>query len=150
MVNRLKSYWEGDPRAGWVDAVLASDDRLGQLRDRLGQLLEKTRDPGWPAYVEATIRIARVLKEPVAPQIREGYSTAAEEELARAARGLGRAPDLASWWTKAVPAAVEAVARLFDDVLVMDPDSSVRAARLALLAAAGQGLTRFWDPVRGG
>lgn len=150
LVNRLKSYWEGDPRAGWVDAVLASDDRLGQLRDRLGQLLEKTRDPGWPAYVEATIRIARVLKEPVAPQIREGYSTAAEEELARAARGLGRAPDLASWWTKAVPAAVEAVARLFDDVLVMDPDSSVRAARLALLAAAGQGLTRFWDPVRGG
>lgn len=148
MLSRLKSSWEGDARLPWIDAVFASDDRLGRLRERLDRISELARDPAWPAYVEATVRIFRVLKDPVPARIREDYPTSAETDLAGAAMALQAAPDVSSWWREPVPWAARAVARLFDEVLVMDPDPAVREARLSLLAAVREGLVRFWDPVR--
>ncbi|MEV5437422.1 glycine--tRNA ligase [Streptomyces sp. NPDC052682] len=123
-----------------VQAVLVHSDRPA-LGDRTLATLE--RHAGTEAFEALTAALQRVVRilpgdSPEGPADRSVLTAPAEMRLAEAAESVrealhDREDDLAALIEVSAPL-VAAINTFFDEVLVMDPDPAVRAARLALLA----------------
>ncbi|QBS41309.1 glycine--tRNA ligase [Nocardia sp. CS682] len=123
-----------------IDAVRPSAHtprRADQLRTEIDQA---RREHGlqFIELVEGLQRIVRILPLGTTASVDSAALTApAERQLIDVVDGLARAGDdrsLVSWVGRAAPLAV-ALREFFDNILVMDNDSSIRAARLGLLAS---------------
>ncbi|MBX5466789.1 MAG: glycine--tRNA ligase subunit beta [Firmicutes bacterium] len=151
IVGRLAYHWQDRWPSEWVMAAVAADDRLGSLPARLERLAAFRRDPGFEGWVTAAKRAARVLSqaaaeaapEPVLPVEAELWAATA----AATAAWSDRPEEWGRWW-EAIPRLAQAVDRLFEAVLVLDPDPAVRARRLGLLRHARAALILPADPER--
>jgi len=90
-----------------------------------------------------------VLKGWTQDNVQPAYLVPAEDRLAKALAEVGQAAGQGfhPWW-HALPEFLSAITSLFEEVLVMDPDPTVRGQRLSLLAACRRELSRYWDPSR--
>ncbi len=86
-------------------------------------------------------RIARDAEDTAYPAAYQGV----ERTLAEKAEACLAVPaeDLSGWW-QAVIATIPVVGAFFEEVLVMDPDPDVRAARLGLVVRVGRALGRCY------
>jgi glycyl-tRNA synthetase beta chain len=146
IVGRLKSFWSEVGLVDGLDAVLAVNDDLNDLIERWEKVQELIKTPVWPSYVAAFKRVDRVLgPEASSLSSQEGFSP--KEAALVEVTGRLQAAALAGveqWWS-AVPEMVQALEAYFEQVLVMDPDLTVRARRLGVLAQVRQALSIFWD-----
>ncbi|MEV7413899.1 glycine--tRNA ligase [Streptomyces sp. NPDC089919] len=123
-----------------VQAVLARADRPAHADRTLAVLAQQVGTDAFDALTAAVQRVVRILPGAApAPAAQPGAVPAAPAELRlaeateAARRALsGREDDLAALIEVSAPL-VAAVDAFFEEVLVMDPDPAVRAARLALL-----------------
>jgi glycyl-tRNA synthetase len=120
-----------------VRAVLPRADRPLVADRDLATLAEKAGEPATARLVEALQRVLRILPA-TAPTQAPGHRLSGRAELALAEEvsavesRLGEDPTLADFLaaTGDLPGRIDT---LFEEVLVMDPDPEVRAARLHLL-----------------
>jgi glycyl-tRNA synthetase beta chain len=147
VLARARAYWGASYRADVVEAAIAGTAPLTSLPARLSQLAARLGRPEFETLA-TTYKRAAHLAGSAAPDRRDRYPEAAEQQLARALEAAERAAggDAADdpYWEAAV-ALGPAVAHFFDQVLVMDPDPDVRARRLGLLAAVAAFLRRGAD-----
>lgn len=147
VAQRLTSYLEVQYPATLVRATLRADLPWSTVPQRISWLQELIQRPGWDAVGVVYKRIDRVLPQELiaAETSRTSYPLEIERALATTAEKLWRDSIAAEdWWEGALRVA-DLVNRLFDEVLVMDPDLTVRERRLALLARVRAGLSRYFD-----
>ncbi len=149
VISRLKSFWADKSQVEAVDALLAKDDVLGTLASRVSEWKQVADSAGWNAYLAGFKRIDRVVRDWNQSHLEPFYGDPQEERLAAATRQAAAASQrgVSSWWA-AMPNVLDGLTELFERVLVMDADLTVRSRRLSLLAACRQELARFWDPSR--
>jgi glycyl-tRNA synthetase len=130
-----------------VQAVLVWADRPSHGDRTLATLERHIDTEAFEALAAAFQRVVRILPEGGVEAADLSLLTApAELRLAESADAVrqalhGREDDLGALIEVSAPL-VEAISAFFDEVLVMDPDPAVRAARLALLTqVAGLGRT---------
>ncbi|MET9871620.1 glycine--tRNA ligase subunit beta, partial [Streptomyces sp. NPDC006386] len=123
-----------------VQAVLVRADRPAQGDRTLAALERHIGSEAFEALTAALQRVVRILpeEESSGDADRSLLTAPAELRLAESAEAVrqamhGREDDLDALVEVSAPL-VEAIGAFFDEVLVMDPDPAVRAARLALLA----------------
>ncbi|MBK8437535.1 MAG: glycine--tRNA ligase [Austwickia sp.] len=129
---------EGVPMA-LVTAVLPSGGAPGRAAAYLGELGELRSDAEFAALVAALVRIGRIVPAGTpagydASLLTQPAETALMAAVSAAVSEGGPAEGVAGYLPGAHGLAA-AVNRFFDDILVMDPDPQVRAARLGLLAS---------------
>lgn len=125
-----------------VQAVLVWADRPAHGDRTLATLERHVGTEAFDGLTAALQRVVRILPADAAEGAdavdRSPLTAPAELRLAESAQAVresltGREDDLAALIEVSAPLVV-AINAFFDDVLVMDPDPAVRAARLALLA----------------
>lgn len=145
--SRLMSEWELRWDPAWLLAVLARDFSWTQLADRLEFIAARHGSPAFDEASQAYKRVARMSRDVSDAVLGDTY-TGIEADLKQAADRAMAVPDgdLAGWW-QAIEALVPRVQQFFEDVLVMDPDPSVRRGRLGLLAYVQSALGRYvaWE-----
>ncbi len=147
VVQRLTSYLETQYPLAMVRATLVTDLPWNTVPKRIGWLQELVQRDRWGDVVASYKRIDRVIppgtrctKPPGGP-----YALEIERTLAELAETLWEGSEApAEWWEGAL-AISDVVNRLFEEVLVMDPDATVRDRRLELLAWVRAGLARYFD-----
>lgn len=147
VVQRLTSYLEAQYPATLVRATLAADLPWSTVPERISWLEDLIQRPGWAEVGVVYKRIDRVLPGDLQAAETSGTSYALEIEgtLATITEKLWRESVAAEDWWEGVLRVTDLVNRLFDEVLVMDPDLTVRERRLALLARVRAGLSRYFD-----
>ncbi|MEU3693098.1 glycine--tRNA ligase [Streptomyces narbonensis] len=122
-----------------VQAVLPWADRPAQGDRTLAALERHIGTPAFAGLTAALQRVIRILPKDVVPGSKDHslLTAPAELRLAQATEAVrtsltGREDDLDAL-TEASAPLVAAVDAFFDEVLVMDPDPALRAARLSLL-----------------
>ncbi|MBB5812300.1 glycine--tRNA ligase [Streptomyces collinus] len=129
-----------------VQAVLVWADRPAHGDRTLATLERHIGSDAFEALAAAFQRVVRILPEDGVEAADASLLTApAELRLAESAQAVrqalqGREDDLGALIEVSAPL-VDAIGAFFDEVLVMDPDPAVRAARLALLTEVA-GLAR--------
>ncbi|CAG7574194.1 glycyl-tRNA synthetase beta chain [Barrientosiimonas humi] len=125
---------EGVP-VGLVNAVQALADAPGTAEQALRDIQQLAGDPQLAPTVEAVQRITRIVPAETAPTYdRALLASDAEDALAVYVEELpDHARDGLPAWLPDAHRLVAPLTTFFDDVLVMDPDEQVRAARLGLL-----------------
>ncbi|GAB49923.1 glycine--tRNA ligase [Mobilicoccus pelagius] len=126
--------------ADLVATVLPAADRPGSLAQALADvttLREGDRADELEALVEALVRIERIVPAGTAATYDAALLTEpAEVELRESLERLASHDDLPGYLAAVGDAGlVPAIARFFDDILVMAKEEDVKAARLGLLAA---------------
>ncbi len=147
VAQRLASYLEVKYPPTLVRATLGADLPWSTVPQRIRWLEELIQRPGWDELRVVYKRIDRVLPTELiaADTSNTSYPLEIERALAIAAENLWRESIAAEdWWEGALTVA-DLVNRLFNEVLVMDPDLTVREHRLALLARVRAGLSRYFD-----
>ncbi len=144
--SRMESFLAETWPASVIAPTLARVFPWTALSERLAFLKGLSRDAVdevSQAY-KRVHRIARDAEGTVYPAAYQGV----EATLAQKAEACLAVPaeDLSGWW-QTVASMLTDVAAFFEDVLVMDPDPAVRAARLGLVVQVGQALGRYyaWD-----
>ncbi|BDZ59189.1 hypothetical protein GCM10025872_28460 [Barrientosiimonas endolithica] len=125
---------EGVP-VGLVNAVQALAEAPGTAEQALRDIQQLAGDPQLAPTVEAVQRITRIVPAETAPTYdRALLASDAEDALAVYVEELpDHARDGLPAWLPDAHRLVAPLTTFFDDVLVMDPDEQVRAARLGLL-----------------
>ncbi len=143
IVQRLISQWEGQWPKESIQAVLAREFPWQSFIDRLKFLDQHALDQ--EEVVVAYKRISRILANQVIVPGQDSYE-GIEEKLAVLIAGVVATPSgaLDVWWDR-VRDVVPVVNEFFDQVLVMDPEASVRLRRLRLLSSAQKALGRYYD-----
>ncbi len=131
--------------ADLVTAVLPLAATPRRAYETLAELHALNDEPAFHAFVEVVQRLRRLIKVAPATPVSDDLD-GAEAELATVYRSylsaVGDGPALRPA-VEASPPLVAAVHRYLDDVLVMDEDPAVRAARVGLLGAVRDALARI-------
>ena len=134
-----------------IRAVMVRADRPVDVDRFLSQLDRLVDTAAFSALVAAVQRVLRIVPADTSATVDDAdLLTPAEQQLAAAHRhvvaALARSlqPDLAHY-VVAAEALPSAINRFFDDVLVMDADPVLRAARLGLLASIAGTAQTFLD-----
>ena len=143
--SRLRT-WLGDRLpADVLDAVLAAPADWTSLASRVQMIAQLMETPTWGPVATVAKRVGR-LSQGVAPAPLGGAShpEPAAAELARVLAVVEGSVAPGGWaeWPQAAASLAEPVARLFDEVMVMDPDPVIRQRRLGLVAAVSAWLSR--------
>lgn len=130
-----------DPRL--VQAALPMAEAPAVADETLAELARHTDDPAFAALVEAMQRVTRIVPADVPPEydpaaLTEAAEWGLHEAVLKLRSELGGGPVALARFVPAAMPLVDPVSRFFTDVLVMTPDSTVRATRLGLLAALRQ------------
>ncbi len=125
--------------ADLVAAVMPGALSLTRPDVYLAELAQLADDDDFAALVQAVVRVRRIVPAGTRPElVEEHLSLPAEVDLIAVARSLVEGPALSvAAFARQGRAVTAAINRFFDDVLVMDPDPQVRAARLGMLAWVG-------------
>lgn len=144
--SRMETFLSEERSLEEVRAVLALDFPWHLLERRLHLLKMVHDEPGFVAFQAAFKRMRRVSAE-AEPTVLSGYEGSPETALLGTLASLEHVPEEETerWW-QGVQEATLAVNRFFDEVLVMDPDLTVRQRRLALMARGVRVYARYFDP----
>lgn len=147
VVQRLTSYLEAQYPSSLVRATLAADLPWSTVPERIVWLQELIQRDRWDDVGAAYKRIDRVLPPGMAAihVPRDAYGLEVERALVDVAQKLWMASTPPRDWWEGALEVTDRVNRLFDEVLVMDPDLAIRERRLALLAWVRAGLSRYFD-----
>lgn len=141
--TRLENYLAESYPPTHVRAALGGPAVWSSVPTLLEFLAAGPRRPGWDDFLTAYKRIDRVVGSSPASEP-DDYPGRWERALADDAYKMEAAADLDSWWRAAAAAGVT-VSQFFDEVLVMDPDASVRARRIGLLTRVRRAMSRYFD-----
>lgn len=142
VTSRLVSHWEVQWPSRLLLAVLAREFPWSDLSRRLVFFRDHSSD--LDTLSQTYKRVARIVASAPLRDDPGSVLRGVEGELNAACIKTETAVGLEDWWD-AAQEMVPVVTRLFDEVLVMDPDETVRERRVALLRRVLHVLSRYCD-----